>query len=84
MNELDNLISFAKRQEAEKSLFPLWLATTTISKLNNTDCIGFDEFVNSVVDLNNDEVLSDKTPEDIINEFLPIVENDRKRGDTNG
>ncbi len=84
MNELDNLISFAKRQEAEKSLFPLWLATTTISKLNNTDCIGFDDFVNSVVDPNNDEMLSNKAPEDIVNEFLPIVENDRKKVDTSG
>lgn len=84
MNELDNLVSFARKQETEKSLFPLWLATTTISKLNNTECIEFNDFIDKVSTPNTSETISNRSPEDIINEFLPVVENDRKRGDMSG
>lgn len=62
----------------------MWLANTMVSKINHDDFMEFEEFINKVNNTNIDENISNKSPEDITNEFLPIVEIDRKKGDLNG
>lgn len=78
------MISYAKKEETEKSLFPLWLVKSTLSELSNTDYIEFQDFVNQVINIDRNGTTSNKSAEDIVNELLPIVELDRKKGEDHG
>lgn len=82
------LLSFARKKEEaklkadlEKRLFPLWLSSYVLSKVKGTECMEYDDFIKS--SFANDEITSYDTPEhtsdDILAEFMPIINADRER-----
>ena len=73
------------KREQEKQLFPLWLVAYGVSRLKNTPIMSFEEFLNSSrQSAANDAVkkpISKRTAEEILSDFAPLIEADRKRGE---
>lgn len=73
------------KREQEKQLFPLWLVAYGVSRLKNTPIMSFEEFLNSSrQSAANDAVkkpISKRTAEEILSDFTPFIEADRKRGE---
>lgn len=95
LSHLGELLGFAYKEEEylikrvqEKELFPLWLVNYGISILNNTEIMSFEEFLNTARDSGNakadnaiNKSKAKRTADEILNEFKPIIEADRKRGE---
>lgn len=85
-------MSYARKKEAEqakleqeKQLFPLWLSGMILGKLGGKEIMSFEDFLKSVFDDNIDNkndrkaTTKKKTTEEIISDFMPIIEADRKK-----
>ncbi len=91
MAALGGLLSYAYKEEAaaqklelEKRLFPLWLVNYAISRIKpGLEVMEYDEFIKLVLsdsDTPQPETKKKRTAEDIMAEFMPLVEADKKRG----
>lgn len=73
------------KREQEKELFPLWLVNYGVSLITNTEIMSFEEFLNTTRNSGNANVTNKpkpkRTADEILNEFAPIIEADRKRGE---
>lgn len=92
LSHLGELLGFAYKEEKrlikreqEKELFPLWLVNYGISLINNTEIMSFEEFLNTTHNSGNANFTNKpkpkRTADEILNEFAPIIEADRKRGE---
>ena len=92
LSELNKLISYARKKEEiklkadlEKRLFPLWLANYVAAKIKGEECIGYDKFIKSTLIEPNTSIKeqnADKTEhtgDDILAEFMPLINADRER-----
>lgn len=92
LSELNNLISYARKKEEikfkadlEKRLFPLWLSNYVAAKIKGEEVIGYDEFIKStllepntpITERNTNNVVH--TSDDILSEFMPMINADRER-----
>lgn len=89
---MGELLAHARREEkrrdkleTEKQLMPLWLVSFAISRFKGEEIMDFEEFIRQSLDDGNDE--APKAParpkrsgEEIMAEFMPIVDADRLRG----
>lgn len=75
-----------EKSEMEKRLFPLWLVSFALSKIGEVfpsaeimEIQPYDEFINSVLNADEKEktVNREKTPDEIMREFLPIIKKDK-------
>lgn len=90
LTALDELLSFAQkeekrteREELEKRLFPLWLANYALGKLQGAEVMDYEEFINQTLEPATAPIKptkKEKTADEIIAEFMPIVEADRRKG----
>ena len=92
MAALGELLSFARSEEErldkierEKQLFPLWLANYALARLQgNAEIMDFEAFIAQATAPGKPEAPQKKkekrTAEEILAEFAPIVEADKKRG----
>ena len=91
MAALGGLLSYARKEEAaaqklelEKRLFPLWLVNYAVSKIKpGLEVMEYDEFIKPVFsdsDAPQPKAKKERTAEDIMAEFMPFVEADKKRG----
>ncbi len=92
MAALGELLSFAcseeerlERIEREKQLFPLWLANYALSKLQGgAEVMNFEDFVAQAIQPTAPtpphKMKEEKTAEEILAEFAPIIEADKQRG----
>lgn len=73
------------KAEAEKRLFPLWLAERTLHQLKGggkDSFIGYDEYINKAFGESPQQSSSTsaaRTSEEILSDFLPLIEADRGR-----
>lgn len=86
------MLSFAYNEEKRKAkekledkLFPLWLANYAVSKMRDesAEIMDFEEFMQSTLEASgapSKKQKEQRTAEDIIAEFMPLVEADRKKG----
>ena len=92
LSHLGELLEFAYKEEErktkreqEKQLFPLWLVAYGVSRLKNTPMMSFEEFLNTAradaAKNRRKEPLSKRTAEEILSDFAPFIEADRKRGE---
>lgn len=92
LSHLSELLEFAikeeereTKREQEKQLFPLWLVSYALSKLNNTTIMSFEEFLDSARESaekkTTDKPKSKRTADEILSEFAPYIEANRKRGE---
>lgn len=94
LSELNKLISYARKKEEiklkadlEKRLFPLWLSNFIAAKIKGEDVIGYDEFIKSTLlepdtsttKINRNTDKQERTGEDILAEFMPLINADRER-----
>lgn len=89
---LGELLSFAYGEEKRKAkekledkLFPLWLANYAVTKMRDeqAEVMGFEEFLQSTFEAGDNppkEPQKQRTAEDIIAEFMPLVEADKRKG----
>lgn len=70
----------------EKRLFPLWLVSFALSKMGEVfptaellEVLPYDDFINNVLNVEKDksEKINKKTPDEIMQEFLPIIKKDK-------
>lgn len=66
-------------------MFPLWLANYAVSKMRDesAEIMDFEEFLQSTLEAGKAPPKKQKkqrTAEDIMAEFIPLVEADRKKG----
>lgn len=89
MRALHELLSFANREErrkaereTEKRLFPLWLATYAITKIRDpgAEVMEYEAFLKECLSPPGKTEKTKRAPEDIVSEFMPLVEADRKKG----
>lgn len=89
LTALGELLSFTEKEEkrlekekAEKQLFPLWLANYALGKMQGSEVMSFEEFVNQTLSPSEpqEKQKKKKSAEDIMVEFMPLVEADRKKG----
>lgn len=92
LSELNKLISYARKKEEikfkadlEKRLFPLWLSNYIATKIKGEECIEYDEFINSTL-IKPNMSFTKRTPQkekrtsdDILAEFMPLINADRER-----
>ncbi len=70
----------------EKRLFPLWLVNYAVSSVKGTELsMGYDEFLKNIFDENSKDTFTTvpeqkRTAEDIMDELMPFVEADQKKG----
>lgn len=93
LSHLGELLEFALKEEErkakreqEKELFPLWLVAYGISKLKNTPMMSFEEFLNTArketaPTAANIHKKPKRTADEILSDFAPFIEADRKRGE---
>ncbi len=79
--DLDGLLFYAQKQETQKALTPLWLVHFAIAKLTRTEYISPEEFFGEA---QRTKITTQRSSEEIINEFAPIIAADRKRGRADG
>lgn len=92
LSELGGLISHARKKEEiklksdlEKRLFPLWLSNFIAAKIKGEDVIGYDEFIrNTLIEPNTSSTKctpeqEKRTGDDILEEFMPLINADRER-----
>lgn len=90
MSALRELLSFAYKEEErqykadlEKRLFPLWLANYAVSKLKGGEvAMDYEEFLASVFNKPGTPKPKRKikTADEIVAEFMPLVEADKQKG----
>lgn len=90
LSSLGELLSFAhneekrlEKHEIEKQLFPLWLANYLIAKLQGAEQVmDFEEFMKLTTSPGEapKPKIQKRTAEDIMAEFMPLVEADKQRG----
>lgn len=89
MSALGELLSYARNEEEqleklerEKQLFPLWLANYALAKLKgDEEIMDFEDFIKQTFKPGAPTPKKQKrTAEDIMAEFMPVVEADKKRG----
>lgn len=69
-----------RREETEKQLRPLWIANWAISRLNGgTGDISYEDFLKEIFEQPTPKP-SNRSPEDIMKEFMPFVEAERAKG----
>lgn len=66
-------------------MFPLWLANYAVSKMRDesAEIMDFEEFLQSTLEAGEaptKKTEKKRTAEDIMAEFMPLVEADRKKG----
>lgn len=75
-----------EKSEMEKRLFPLWLVSFALSKMGEVfptaellEVLPYDDFINNVLNVEKDksEKINKKTPDEIMQEFLPIIKKDK-------
>ena len=86
------MLSFAYNEEKRKAkekledkLFPLWLANYAVSKMRDesAEIMDFEEFMQSTLEASgapSKKQKEQRTSEDIMAEFMTLVEADRKKG----
>ena len=88
LTALGELLSYARKEEArlakldaEKQLLPLWLVNYALARFKGQECMDFKTFIEQAFDEGPAPAPSaKKTKEEILAEFAPFVEADRKRG----
>lgn len=90
LTSLGELLSFAhneekrlEKHEIEKQLFPLWLANYLIAKLQGAEQVmDFEEFMKQTTSpaATPKPKIQKRTAEDIMADFMPLVEADKQRG----
>lgn len=90
LTALGELLSFAQKEEKrierealEKRLFPLWLANYALGKLHGAEVMDYEEFISQTLKPETAPIKPTKkrkTADEIIAEFMPIVEADRRKG----
>ncbi len=78
LSALDDLLSYAEQKEAERQLFPLWLAHFAIQTYKGEAAISFEELFKSV-EQGSAGPQERRSPGDILADFAPIVSADKKR-----
>lgn len=82
------MLSYARKEEeqlakleAEKQLFPLWLANYVVAKLKGDEVnMDFEEFINECLKPGRPQPKKPKrTANDIMAELMPLVEADKNR-----
>ena len=89
LSALGELLSYAEKQEMEKAkleqekqLFPLWLSGMILGKLGGKETMSFEQFLKQVFDDDKNErkaTVKKKTADEIMSDFMPIIEADRKK-----
>lgn len=70
-----------EKEELEKQLAPLWLVNFLAAKLKGEEVMSYEDFHNMVFDEEKPvKSKSQRSGEEIINEFMPLVEADRQKG----
>ena len=85
---LGGLLSFAteeekrlEKAEQEKRLFPLWLANYALAKLQGSEAMDYETFINQTFsEVPPPAPKKEKSADDITAEFAPIIEADRRKG----
>lgn len=76
------------KAETEKRLFPLWLTERTLHQIaggSKSDFINYSDYISKAfsgaerTERRHDVTATPPTGEDIINEFMPLIEADRRR-----
>lgn len=76
LTEFPSLLSFAERKEAEESTKHLYIAHYMLSKMQNKEPIGFDEFFAKVLE---EPEKTARDPETIDKEISRVIEAYEKR-----
>lgn len=77
MDALGGLLSFAHKKEIEKQTLPLWLANYAVCKLQGTESTPYSEFIAAIDDAVKAPEINasqQKSGEDILKEFTPIID----------
>lgn len=89
MSFLGELLSYAREEEArlakleaEKQLMPLWLVSYAIARYKGEEFMEFKDFIAEAFkdDKEPAKPKKQKTPEEILAEFGPMIEADRLKG----
>ncbi|MDR1001677.1 MAG: hypothetical protein LBL82_00180 [Oscillospiraceae bacterium] len=79
---LEELLSNAIKRDVEIKTFPLWIADYAFCKLRGVPATDYAEYQENIFK-NTNEMLKTKrnnrTPEEIINEFAPIIAADKEK-----
>ncbi len=70
------MIINAKKKEAEQQAYPLWLVQVLVAKIQGTEILTIEEMFGF-----NKKETSERTAEEIQNDFMEIIKNHRKRGE---
>ena len=96
LSELNKLISYARKKEEiklkadlEKRLFPLWLSNYIAAKIKGEECIEYDKFIKNTLFEPNTSITkytdkTERTSDDILAEFMPLINADRERRQQHG
>lgn len=73
-----------EREKVEKQLFPLWLVNYMLGKTAGIEVMDYEEFINQTLSPTTESAeratTLKKTADEIMAEFMPLVEADRKKG----
>ncbi|MDR2531458.1 MAG: hypothetical protein LBC82_01265 [Oscillospiraceae bacterium] len=79
LSALGGLLSYAYEKELEKTTYPLWLAHYLFSQLSGTEHVGYAEMLGKIKSVTDTAATpSNRTAEDILKDFAPIIEHHRK------
>ena len=83
---MKELIEEAAKKELEKNALPIWAITKIANEIKGESTLDFDQYLERLKsELNlTEEKVNLRTPEEIEKDFLKIVENDKKAGESNG
>lgn len=78
------MLSFAQKQENDeqekeiiKLTLPLWLINYAVSNLRGIEPMSYADYMRGIKDSNNTQTKKDRTAEQILAEFAPLIEGER-------
>lgn len=78
---LKELLEEAANRELEKNALPLWAINKIANEINRVETIDFNDYLNQLKGMIIPSIKKERTPEEIENDFLKIVQQDKKGGD---
>ena len=78
---LKELLEEARNKELEKNALPMWAITKIANEINGVETMDFADYLTELKNTNISSVKKERTPEEIKNDFLKIVKQDKKGGE---